>query len=53
MNTQFTRRALFGRVPELPEPLAVREVVAAILGALREDRREVAWDLKARELVTA
>jgi short-subunit dehydrogenase len=53
LDTRFTERALFGKAPELPEPLAVDEVVAAILRALREDRREVAWDLKARELITA
>lgn len=33
--------------------LAVIEAVAAVLHALREDRRQVAWDLKARDLVTA
>jgi NAD(P)-dependent dehydrogenase (short-subunit alcohol dehydrogenase family) len=43
----------FGSAPELPEPLAVSEVVAAVIGALGDDRRLVAWDLKARELVTA
>lgn len=53
LDTQFTERALFGSAPELPEPLAVSEVVAAIVDALRENRRQVAWDLKARELVTA
>ena len=53
MDTRFTERALFGRAPDLPEPLALSEIVAAILEALRGDRREVAWDLKARELITA
>lgn len=53
LDTRFTERALFGQAPELPPPLDVSAVVAAILGALREDRREVAWDLRARELVTA
>jgi short-subunit dehydrogenase len=52
LDTQFTERALFGQAPELPEPLALNEVVAAVLDALREDRREVAWDLEARELIT-
>jgi len=53
LDTRFTERALFGSAPELPEPLAVSEVVAAVIGALGDDRRLVAWDLKARELVTA
>lgn len=53
LDTRFTERALFGQAPELPPTLDVSAVVAAILGALREDRREVAWDLRARELVTA
>ena len=53
LDTQFTERALFGHAPPLPEPLAVNEVVAAVLDALRDDRRQVAWDLKARELITA
>ena len=37
----------------LSRPHRAEGVVAAILGAVREDRREVSWDLKARELVTA
>ena len=53
MDTGFDRRPVFGRAPELPEPLPVAEVAEAVLEALREDRREVAWDLKARSLVTA
>lgn len=39
LDTRFTERALFGQAPELPPPLDVSAVVA--------------WDLKARELVTA
>ena len=53
MDTGFDRRPVFGRAPNLPEPLPVAEVAEAVLEALREDRREVAWDLKARSLVTA
>lgn len=53
LDTRFTERALFGSAPELPEPLAVSDVVEAVVDALRENRRQVAWDLKARELVTA
>lgn len=53
MDTGFDRRPIFGRAPELPEPLPVAEVAAAVVEAMREDRREVAWDLKARSLVTA
>jgi len=53
MDTAFAERALFGRAPELPEPLPVARVVDAVLHALREDRREISWDLRARSLVTA
>jgi short-subunit dehydrogenase len=51
MDTGFTDRALTGEPPPLPAPVDHREVVARTLAALREGRRELAWDLEARELV--
>lgn len=51
LDTGFETRALAGSAPRLPEPVPAAEVVAATLTALREDRRELAWDLKARALV--
>jgi short-subunit dehydrogenase len=53
MDTSFGDRPIFGRAPALPEPLPVHVVVDAVLEAIRSDRREIAWDLKARSLVTA
>ena len=53
MDTSFGDRPIFGEAPELPDPLPVEVVVDAVLDALRSDRREIAWDLKARSLVTA
>lgn len=51
MDTAFTERALTGEPPRLPEPIDHREVVAQTVAALREGRRELAWDLRARALV--
>jgi NAD(P)-dependent dehydrogenase (short-subunit alcohol dehydrogenase family) len=53
MDTSFGDRPIFGRAPQLPEPLPVQVVVDAVMEAIRLDRREIAWDLKARSLVTA
>ncbi len=53
MDTSFGDRPVFGSAPELPEPLPVQVVVDAVIDAIRADRREIAWDLKARSLVTA
>ena len=53
MDTSFGDRPIFGRAPALPEPLPVHVVVDAVMDAIRSDRREIAWDLKARSLVTA
>jgi len=51
MDTAFSDRALTGDPPPLPDPVDHRDVVAAVLDALREGRREVAWDLKRKALV--
>jgi short-subunit dehydrogenase len=53
MDTRFGERALFGRAPDLPEPIPVDVVVDTVLEAIRSDRREIAWDLRARSLTTA
>ncbi len=52
MDTGFSGRALAGEPPDLPEPFEHERVVEAIVTALREGRRELSWDLRARELVT-
>lgn len=51
MSTGFTDRALTGEPPPLPEPVDHREVVAETVAALRDERRELAWDLEADRLV--
>jgi hypothetical protein len=52
MDTAFAERALTGEPPPLPEPVDHLEVVARTIAALREGRRELAWDLESRALVT-
>ena len=51
MDTGFTGRALTGVPPPLPEPVDHDEVAAELVAALRDGRRELAWDLEARRLV--
>ena len=51
MDTAFTERALTGSPPPLPDPLDHRDVVAAVIEALQEGRRELAWDLQGKALV--
>lgn len=51
MDTAFTERALTGEPPPLPEAVDHLEVVAQTVEALREGRRELAWDLESRALV--
>ena len=53
LETPFAQRALAGEPPRLPAGADPDEVVAAIVGALRADRRELAYDLKARALVAS
>ncbi|MBA3371381.1 MAG: SDR family NAD(P)-dependent oxidoreductase [Thermoleophilaceae bacterium] len=52
MDTAFAEHALTGEPPPLPEPVDHLEVVARTIAALREGRRELAWDLESRALVT-
>ena len=51
LDTGFADRALAGAPGRLPEPHDHRDVAAAIVGALHEDRRELAYDLGAKALV--
>ena len=51
VETGFAERALAGSPPSLGAGADPDDIVAAILGALREDRRELAYDLRQRALV--
>ena len=53
LDTGFSDRGLAGEPPLLPEPVAHGLVVDATVDALRNGRREVTWDLKARALSVA
>lgn len=44
LDTDFSSRALHGEPPKLPEPADADALVAAILDALRSDRRELRYD---------
>ncbi len=52
LDTPFSDRALAGAPPQLPEPTDPAVVVEAIIEALREDKRELSWDLKDKQLVS-
>lgn len=51
LDTDFSAHALHGDPPKLPEPADPDALVAAILDALRDDRRELRYDPTKRELV--
>ncbi len=53
LDTAFSERPLFGLPPALPDPIAAGVVVDAVVDALREGRREIAWDLQVRSLTSA
>jgi len=52
LDTGFADRALAGKPPRLPEPGDQHAVARQIVQALRDDRTELAYDLRRRELVT-
>jgi len=52
METGFSERPLAGTPPTVPPGVDVDELVARVLDALPDAKREIAWDLSARELVT-
>ncbi len=51
LDTGLERRALAGAAPKLPAAVSHHEVIDAIVDAIREDRRELAFDLRRREMV--
>ena len=51
IETGFAKRALAGSPPPLKPGADPDDIVAAILRALRDDRRELAYDLRQRTLV--
>ena len=51
LDTGFETRALAGEPPRLPEPVPARDVVEAVVAALRDDRRTLSWDFSNRALV--
>lgn len=53
LETGFADRALQGEPPKLPAGADPDDVVAQVLQALRDDKRELAYDLKARALVAS
>lgn len=53
LDTDFSARALHGEPPKLPEPADPDALVAAILDALRADRRELRYDPTKGELITS
>ena len=48
MDTGFEDRSLNGTPPQLPEPIEHHAVAGKVLTALREGKRELAWDLGRR-----
>jgi NAD(P)-dependent dehydrogenase (short-subunit alcohol dehydrogenase family) len=53
MDTGFEQRSLAGSPPELPDPIDHRRVAAEVVAALRDGKRQLAWDLRAKELVAS
>ena len=51
MNTGFAERPLAGTAPKLPTPFDPGELTVAIVGAIRDGKREVYFDIKERALV--
>lgn len=53
LDTGFEHRAMAGKPPRLPEPVPAADVVPAIIAALREERRTLAWDLEHQAFTAA
>ncbi|WP_323793044.1 SDR family NAD(P)-dependent oxidoreductase [Nocardioides sp.] len=51
LDTGLSDHPLAGTAPKLPEPLPGADVVTALLQALRDDKSEIVWDPKAKELI--
>lgn len=50
LDTGLAERALAGSPPQLPEPFPARELADAVIRAIREQAREVVYDLRQRTL---
>jgi short-subunit dehydrogenase len=53
METGFSDRPISGEPPKMPEPADVDRTVETILGALRAGKREISYDLQAKQLVVS
>ncbi len=51
METGFSDRAVAGEPPPLPDPIDPDDLVSMVLEAVREGKREIAFDISAKELV--
>ena len=51
LHTPFSERALAGEPPRLPEPGDPDDVARAVIQAIRDDQRELSYDLKEKKLV--
>ena len=51
METGFSDRAVAGEPPPLPDPIDPDDLVGMVLEAVREGKREIAFDISAKELV--
>lgn len=50
METGFADRAIEGSPPAMPEPSDLDELVEKVLESIAEDRREIRYDIKSRNL---
>jgi short-subunit dehydrogenase len=50
LDTGLAERPLAGTAPPLPEPFPAGQVADAVISAIQDDAREVAFDFKRREL---
>jgi len=51
METGFSDRAVAGEPPPLPDPIDPDDLVSMVLEAVQEGKREIAFDISAKELV--
>lgn len=51
METGFSDRAVAGEPPPLPDPIDPDDLVSMVLEAVREGKREIAFDISTKELV--
>ncbi|HEX5910754.1 MAG TPA: SDR family oxidoreductase [Thermoleophilaceae bacterium] len=53
LDTPFSEAALAGEPPKLPEPGDPAELARAVVDALRQDKRILAYDMKQKELAAS